>query len=136
MLDIARQIARGIAAYTDTLIAFLSVLIAAVYIAINNPYPKTAPRVFANKSSMSNKPLLVMLWNNSIAKVKAEAFEQMKQGNFNGGVFEMRSPKNVTILSCELEYRVDTKGFYQPVYMFKVMYDGVEDQLKIMIPAL
>lgn len=67
---------------------------------------------------------------------EAEAFEQMKQGNFNGGVFEMLSPKNVTVLSCNLEYQVDTKGFYQPVYMFEVMYDGVEDQLRIMIPAL
>ncbi len=67
---------------------------------------------------------------------EAEAFEQIKRGHFLGGVFEMLSPKNVTVLSCDLEYRVDTKGFYQPVYMFQVMYDGVEDQLRIMIPAL
>ena len=67
---------------------------------------------------------------------EAEAFEQMKRGNFYGGVFEMCSPKNVTILSCELEYQVDTKGYYQPVYLFKVMYDGVEDEMRIMIPAL
>ena len=67
---------------------------------------------------------------------EAEAFEQMKRGNFWGGVYEMLSPKNVTVLSCELEYQVDTKGYYQPVYMFKVMYDGVEDEMMIMIPAL
>lgn len=67
---------------------------------------------------------------------EAEAFEQMKKGNFYGGVFEMLEPKNVTVLACELEYQVDTKGFYQPVYMFKVMYDGVEDEMRIMIPAL
>ena len=67
---------------------------------------------------------------------EAEAFEQIKQGNFYGGVFEMLSPKEVTIVSCTLEYRVDTKGFYQPVYMFKVMYDSVEDEMRIMIPAL
>lgn len=60
----------------------------------------------------------------------------MKKGNFYGEVFEMLEPKNVTVLSCELEYQVDTKGFYQPVYMFKVSYDGVEDEMKIMIPAL
>ena len=60
----------------------------------------------------------------------------MKRGNFYGGVFEMCSPKNVTVLSCELEYQVDTKGYYQPVYMFKVMYDGVADEMRIMIPAL
>ena len=48
----------------------------------------------------------------------------------------MLSPKNVTVLSCKLEYQVDTKGYYQPVYMFKVMYDGVEDEMRIMIPAL
>ncbi len=67
---------------------------------------------------------------------EAEAFEQMKRGNFYGGIFEMLSPKNVTVVSCELEYQVDTKGYYQPVYMFKVMYDGVEDEMRIMIPAL
>jgi len=67
---------------------------------------------------------------------ETEAFEQMKRGNFWGGVYEMLSPKNVTVLSCELEYQVDTKGYYQPVYMFKVMYDGVEDEMRIMIPAL
>ncbi len=67
---------------------------------------------------------------------EAEAFEQMKRGNFYGGVYEMLSPKNVTVLSCDLEYQVDTKGYYQPVYMFKVMYDGVADEMRIMIPAL
>ena len=67
---------------------------------------------------------------------EAEAFEQMKRGNFWGGVYEMFSPKNVTVLSCELEYQVDTKGYYQPVYMLKVMYDGVADEMRIMIPAL
>ena len=67
---------------------------------------------------------------------EVEAFEQLKRGNFYGDVFEMLSPGNVTVLSCELEYKVDTKGYYQPVYMFKVAYDGVEDELRIMIPAL
>ena len=60
----------------------------------------------------------------------------MKRGNFWGGVYEMLSPKNVTVVSCELDYQVDTKGYYQPVYMFKVMYDGVADKMRIMIPAL
>ena len=67
---------------------------------------------------------------------ETEAFEEMKRGNFLGGVFEMLSPEIVTVLSCELEYQVDTKGFYQPVYMFEVMYDGVRDDMRIMIPAL
>ncbi len=67
---------------------------------------------------------------------ESEAFERMKRGSFLGGVYEMLSPENVTVLSCELEYQVDTKGFYQPVYLFKVMYDGVEDEMGIMIPAL
>jgi len=31
---------------------------------------------------------------------------------------------------------VYTKGYYQPVYMFSVAYDGVEDSMRIMIPAL
>lgn len=67
---------------------------------------------------------------------EVEAFRQLKGGNFYGGVFESRSPKKVTVLSCRLEYQVDTKGFYQPVYTFGVMYDGVEDEMRIMIPAL
>lgn len=67
---------------------------------------------------------------------EAEAFEQMKRGNFYGTVYEMLSPKIVTVISCKLENQVDTKGYCQPVYMFKVMYDGVADEMRIMIPAL
>jgi len=26
----------------------------------------------------------------------------------------------VTVLSCELQYMTDTKGFYRPVYMFEL----------------
>ena len=67
---------------------------------------------------------------------ESEAFERMKKGRFFGDVFEFISPKSVTLLSCSLEYQADTKGFYQPVYMLKVMYDGSTDELGITIPAL
>ena len=67
---------------------------------------------------------------------ESEAFEQLKKGRFFGDVFEFLNPKSVNLLSCTLDYQVDTKGFYQPVYMLKVTYDGTADEMKIMIPAL
>ena len=37
---------------------------------------------------------------------------------------------------ADIQRKIVKNIFYQPVYMFKVMYDGVEDEMRIMIPAL
>ena len=52
-----------------------------------------------------------------------EAFVQLKKGRFNdNGYLEHIKPSEITVNNCDLEYRVDTKGFYQPVYIFNLVY--------------
>lgn len=53
----------------------------------------------------------------------------------DGGYFAYRNPSQVTVVSCELQYRVDTKGFYQPVYVFSLTADG-EEFGEFLVPAL
>jgi len=58
-----------------------------------------------------------------------EAYEKLKNGECsNNGYFEYYKPQEVEIISCELEYQIDTKGFYQPVYAFKIVLDGVNEE--------
>lgn len=64
-----------------------------------------------------------------------EAFTQLTQGRFSGAdSFEHYAPNAVSVLSCELGYRIDTKGFYQPVYLFSLA--GTDYSAQVLIPAL
>ena len=66
-----------------------------------------------------------------------EALAQLQEGKFNdGGYYEYRNPAQVSILSCCLSYSVDTKGFYQPVYLFDVSSPDGSYQDQILIPAM
>lgn len=66
-----------------------------------------------------------------------EAFERLTSGKFNDeGLFEYVNPAQVFILECILEYRVDTKGFYQPVYAFEVKSSDESYRYRIVIPAM
>lgn len=66
-----------------------------------------------------------------------EAYERLCSGEFNDwGYFEFRSPEEVTVTACTLEYEIDTKGFYQPVYRFDVVSSDRQYQYRIMIPAI
>ena len=66
-----------------------------------------------------------------------EAFARLTAGRFNDeGIFERVKPAEVRILSCDLEYRVDTKGFYQPVYAFGVESVDGSYRYQIVIPAI
>lgn len=63
-----------------------------------------------------------------------DAFTRLKQGWFSGGdTFDYYAPESVSILSCELIHRIDTKGFYQPVYLFTLA--GEDYSARVMIPA-
>lgn len=53
---------------------------------------------------------------------QAEALEQLRRGKFDGAVlFEQSWVRGARILACTLDYRADTKGFYQPVYVFTIL---------------
>ena len=64
------------------------------------------------------------------------ARQKMLDGYFYAGWFEYHDPEQVSVVSCEMAYALDTKGFYQPVYNFEVMVPGRDGSNIIMIPAL
>ena len=66
-----------------------------------------------------------------------EACKRLCAGKFqDGDFFEMKKPSELSVLACVLEYRVDTKGFYQPVYVFDVASPDGDYQCRTVIPAL
>lgn len=66
-----------------------------------------------------------------------EAFDWLCEGHFyDGGYFENEAPSNVSVINCSLEYTIDTKGFYQPVYYFDVTSNNSSYKDRIMIPAM
>ena len=58
-----------------------------------------------------------------------EAFNILQKGYFLG----VRD-KNYEVLEVTLDYELDTKGYYQPVYVFSVLWDEIESTINI--PAI
>ncbi len=67
---------------------------------------------------------------------QTEAYERLCDGKFNGAeYYKYINAKSITVLSCELDYCVDSKGFYQPVYRFELKADDGYGSYAV-IPAL
>ena len=58
-----------------------------------------------------------------------EAFDRLEEGYFLGV-----SDKDYEVLEVTLDYELDTKGFYQPVYAFSVLWDDIESTINM--PAI
>ena len=66
-----------------------------------------------------------------------EALNLLKAGRFNDDYFfEQINPATITITRCALEYQIDTKGFYQPVYTFYLEYGSETYGNIVIIPAM
>lgn len=62
-----------------------------------------------------------------------EAYERLRAGRFSAAeMFEYHAPEEVHVTSCELQYRIDSKGFRQPVYVFNLRELGGT----VFVPAL
>ena len=78
---------------------------------------------------------------NDIRKLKAykefdicsesKAYEQILSGQFVGMGYESGK---IEIGQVSLDYMLDTKGFYQPIYSFAVRAEG--EECSIQIPAI
>lgn len=66
-------------------------------------------------------------------KSQMEAYEDLKKGKFNYYKSGL-DIRDINIKSVELDYHLDTKGYYQPVYIFDSLIDG--EEYRIPIPAL
>lgn len=64
-------------------------------------------------------------------KTKQEAFNQLMDGSFKWFEGDIRK---IEVKDVELAYFLDSKGFYQPVYSFKSIINGSDNE--ILIPAL
>ncbi len=65
-----------------------------------------------------------------------EAYNALCAGNFSGGdYFERRRPKEVHVTGAALEYMIDTKGFYRPVYIFDLVSTDSSYQTSVMVLA-
>ncbi len=65
-----------------------------------------------------------------------EAFEKLCAGHFSGGeYFERRGPRDLQITKAALEYRIDTKGFYRPVYVFDLVAMDCSYQDTVLVSA-
>ena len=58
-----------------------------------------------------------------------EAFDRLEKGYFLGV-----DGKDYEVLGVTLNYELDTKGFYHPVYVFSVLWDEIESTINI--PAI
>jgi hypothetical protein len=65
-------------------------------------------------------------------KSEKEAFEELASGKFR--YYYDKNIKDITIEDISIEYMMDTKGFYQPVYSFTSIIDG--NEYSIIIPAI
>ncbi|MEN0642646.1 VanZ family protein [Alkalicoccobacillus gibsonii] len=64
-------------------------------------------------------------------KTKQQAFNQLMDGSFKWFEGDIRK---IEVKDVELTYFLDSKGFYQPVYSFKSIINGSNNE--ILIPAL
>lgn len=66
-----------------------------------------------------------------------EAYEELRSGAFRYAEALMHhSSESVTVISCTLDYEIDTKGFYQPVYIFEILIHETGNICVAMIPAM
>ena len=66
-----------------------------------------------------------------------EAYQELKNGNFAyADALKHYANESVTVTSCMLDYEIDTKGFYQPVYIFEILIPETGNTTLAMIPAM
>lgn len=66
-----------------------------------------------------------------------EAYALLQRGDSSAGYwFEHYGPETVEVTACSLHYRVDSKGFYQPVYVFELTSPQAEYGYQAVVPAL
>lgn len=82
--------------------------------------------------------LLAYAYYGTVGIITAEeAYRQLRGGNFLGAdTVKKYASGAVTVVSCSLDYAIDTKGFYQPVYTFALLIPKNGYTYQIMIPAM
>lgn len=58
-----------------------------------------------------------------------EAFDKIREGKFSS--YNDEKINDILVKSVQLEYKLDSKGFYVPVYKFDVLLNGIKDTIYI-----
>lgn len=87
-------------------------------------------------SGIENDMIVCARWGEAEILSPAQAFEQVKNGQFSSESFARADPRPVFVRTWTLDYQVDTKGFCQPVYRFELAAGNSEYTETIMVPAL
>ena len=67
---------------------------------------------------------------------ESEAYKKLKAGKFSGNDFlERYDIEEIIVKSIALDYMADTKGFYQPVYVFELQFNETCD-IDAAVPAM
>ncbi|MGL5692549.1 MAG: VanZ family protein [Peptostreptococcaceae bacterium] len=64
-----------------------------------------------------------------------EAYDKILSGDFKD-FWELEKNIKMDVVEASLSYALDSKGFYQPYYDFRVKVDGKKEDISISIPAL
>lgn len=65
-----------------------------------------------------------------------DAYDNLQEGKFNSDLIQQKPIKKIFINSFELDYLLDSKNFYQPIYKFSVFINDNKTPEYICIPAL
>lgn len=66
-----------------------------------------------------------------------DAYAKLRSGAFRyAEALNNHSSDSVTVISCTLDYEIDTKGFYQPVYIFEILIPETGNTCLAIIPAM
>ena len=65
-----------------------------------------------------------------------EAYVLLCSGHFGNAAGFPTGAADMKIISCTLEYRVDTKGYYRPVYLFEVESISYNYLANLLVPAM
>lgn len=85
---------------------------------------------------IENNLIAYTKWGEAAIISPEEAFNALCSGNFSGGeYFERYKPENIRVVGSELDYRIDTKGFYRPVYIFDLVSTDGAYQSSVMVSA-
>lgn len=85
---------------------------------------------------LENRLLTLDFYGDFPVRSSEQALEQVLDGWLRAGdYFERNRPDTLQITSCELIYRVDTKGFYRPVYIMEITSPDGRFSDTVLIPA-
>lgn len=84
-------------------------------------------------SSVNNNIVACEVYKEYSTRSQQQAYERIVKGKFAYPIYFWKETGNIEVDKPYIDYQIDSKGFYQPVYVFPV---DVESMAYISIPAI